>query len=312
MISRPLLRIEDIEAEREIIMHEIDEWHSAPYSQSLCRLPEILWPNHPLGHDQLGTAGSLNSIDPEKLRFAHEVGYSRNRCVLFAAGDIERSQLIDVVGNCMERMPERPLTARQRPSHYGDLPDWRAGECSLIETGHEDSVVYLLFPLPALSQNGGGYERLVEWDFLGHVFSAGELGSPLNRMVRENSQLAYSPGFTSTSHPDGGYAGLVAQTNVEPERVIDAFWDLIRSEDLRSPEWLDYVRDTIRGAIEMHDPDAGTYTEEGSSSLVHYGHCMTDAEYAQRMLGYSNEEVEAWLAQLERELARAIVFQGKS
>ncbi len=308
MVAQPLLRVDDIEAEREIILHEIDEWHSAPYSQSMCQLPGILWPGHPLGHDQLGTAETLKSIDPKRLRHAHEVGYSRNRCALLVAGDIERSQLIDVVGSCLERVPDRPLTPRKTPAAYGELPPWKAGTKTIVETSHEDSVVYLLFPLPSLEN---GFAPLVQWDFLAHVFSAGELGSPLNRMVRENSQLAYSPDFTSNSHPDGGYAGLVAQTNVEPERVVDAFWELIRSPDTRSSEWLNYVRDTIRGSIEMHDPDAGEYTEEGCSSLVHYGKCMSDDEYASALLGYQDEQVAEWLDKLVPELAHTIVFTGR-
>jgi len=308
MVAQPLLRVEDIEAEREIILHEIDEWHSAPYSQSMCKLPGILWPGHPLGHDQLGTAESLKSIDPKRLRHAHEVGYSRNRCALLVAGDIERAQLIDVVGSCLERVPDRPLTQRKTPAFYGELPAWKAGTKTIVETSHEDSVVYLLFPLPSLED---GFAPLVQWDFLAHVFSAGELGSPLNRLVRENSQLAYSPDFTSNSHPDGGYAGLVAQTSVEPERVIDAFWELIRSPETRSAAWLNYVRDTIRGSIEMHDPDAGEYTEEGCSSLVHYGKCMSDDEYASALLGYQNDQVAEWLDKLVPELAHTIVFTGR-
>ena len=95
MIGRPLLRTGDIEAEREIIFQEIAEWHSASYSHSLCRLPEILWPGHPLGHDQLGTPEGLSAISAEQLRRAHELGYSRNRSALFIAGDIERNQLLD-------------------------------------------------------------------------------------------------------------------------------------------------------------------------------------------------------------------------
>ena len=88
MIACPLLRREDIAAEREVILQEIDEWHSSPYTQSLCRLPSVLWPGHALGHDQLGTRESLKSIDPTQLRHAHAAGYSRNRCVMFVAGDI--------------------------------------------------------------------------------------------------------------------------------------------------------------------------------------------------------------------------------
>lgn len=308
MVASPLLRLEDIEAEREVILHEIDEWHSAPYSQSLCQLPSILWPGHPLGHDQLGTAESLKSIDPTSLRHAHEVGYSRNRCALFVAGDIERTQLLDVIGQCLERVPDRKVSPRKRPASYGELPAWHAGETTVVEMNHEGSVVYLLFPLPSLAN---GCEPLVQWDFLAHVFSAGELGSPLNRLVRENSQLAYSPDFTSNSHPDGGYAGLVAQTGVEPQLVVDAFWELIRSPEIRSADWLDYVRDTIRGAIEMHDPDAGEYTEEGCASLIHYGKCMSDTEYAGAMLGYQDEQIAEWLDRLVPEDAHTVIFQGK-
>ncbi|MBJ42108.1 MAG: hypothetical protein CMJ80_02220 [Planctomycetaceae bacterium] len=308
MIACPLLRREDIAAEREVILQEIDEWHSSPYTQSLCRLPSVLWPGHALGHDQLGTRESLKSIDPTQLRHAHAAGYSRNRCVLFVAGDIEQSQLLDVVASCLDRVPDAGLTPRTKPASYGVLPTWEAGKTTVVETGHDDSVVYLLFPLPPMSK---GIDLLLEWDFLADVFSAGELGSPLNRLIREDAQLAYSPEFTSSSHPDGGYAGLVAQTSVEPARVVEAFWRLIRSSDVRSKDWLDYVRDTIRGEIEMHDPDAGDYTEQGSTSLVHYGRCLSDDEYSQSMLSYRDGDVAQWLDRLVPEAAHTIIFEGR-
>ncbi len=307
MIARPLFRIADIEAEREVILHEIDEWHSSPYTHSLCQLPSVLWPEHPLGHDQLGSSETLRSIDPSQLRKAHELGYARNRCALFVAGDIERSELLDVIAPCLERMPDRPLTPRKQPASYGPLPAWQAGQTTTISTSHDDSIVYLLFPIPPLSQGG---DEILQWDFLEDVFSAGELGSPLNRLIREDSQLAYSPDFTSTTHRDGGYAGLVAQTSIEPECVLEAFWKLIRSPEIRSSDWLEYVRDTIRGSIEMHDPDAGEYTEEGSSSLIHYGRCIPDAEYSATMLGYKDEQVAAWLDELQPEQSHAIIFRG--
>lgn len=308
MIACPLFRTEDIEAEREIILHEIDEWHSAPWSQSVCRLPGILWPGHPLGHDQLGSAESLKSIDPNQLRRAHELGYSRNRCALFISGDIEVSQIIDEAGKCLERMPDRDLSPRSKPAFYGELPQWKAGQTTVVETSHDDSVVYLLFPLPSLAS---GFEPLIEWDLIAHVFAAGELGSPLNRMVRENSQLAYSPDFTCCTYPDGGYIGLSAQTNADPRRVVDAFWELIRSPETRSADWLNYVRDTIRGTIEMHDPHAGDYTDSGSASLVHYGECLSDSFYSEKLLGYSDEQVAEWLDQLVPDLAHTVIFQSK-
>jgi hypothetical protein len=187
------------------------------------------------------------------------------------------------------------------------LPTWRAGETSVVETAHEDSVVYLLFPLPKWSD---GVSSLIEWDFVHEVFSSGELGSPLNRLVREDSQLAYSPSFTGASYPDGGYAGLIAQTSVEPQRVVDAFWKLIHGSEIRDTQWLDYVRDTIRGSIEMHDPDAGEYTEGGSASLVNYGQCISDEDYSKAMLGFQDDQIRCWLDGLTPESAHTIIFQG--
>ncbi len=307
MVGQPLLRIDDIEAEREVILQEIGEWHSDPYHHSLCRLPGLLWPGHPLGHDQLGTAKQLRAIDANQLRHAHASGYSRNRSVLFLAGDIERQQLLEVVGGCMEQMPDHPLSERRCPANYGPLPTWQAGQTTTIHTSHADSVVYLLFPIGPLCE---GITARLQWDFLEHVFSAGDLGSPLNRLVREDERLAYSPDFISTTYPDGGYAGLVTQTSAEPERVLDAFWRLIGSPELRSQQWLDYVRDTIRGSIEMHDPHACEYTDEGSASLIHYGQCITDADFATTMLGYRDRDVSLWLDALQPSAAHAIIFRG--
>ncbi len=98
---------------------------------------------------------------------------------------------------------------------------------------------------------------------------------------------------------------------MEPQRVVDAFWDLIRSPEIRSSDWLDYVRDTIRGSIEMHDPDASDYVEEGSASLIHYGTCLSDDQYARTMLGFQDDEITQWLDSLTPEKAHTIVFQGK-
>jgi predicted Zn-dependent peptidase len=308
MMGRPLLRPNDVEAEREIILQEIDEWHSSPYSHSLCELPGTIWPGHCLGHDQLGTRKSLKAIDPAMLRAAHRLGYSRSRCVVFVAGDLTKTELIDVVGTHLERLPGDPLSPRRRAANYGEIKPWAAGQKTIIDSPHEDSVVYLLFPVPPLCD---GEAELLQWDFLSDVFSAGDLGSPLNRLVREESCLAYSPDFVSTTHPDGGYAGLVAQSSADPDRVLDAFWKLIRSDELRSKAWLDYVRDTIRGTIEMHDPDAGEYTQQASSSLIHYGRCIADDEYASALLGYQDDDVSDWLDQLTPEQSRAIVFRGR-
>lgn len=305
MIGSPLLRDEDIVQERDVILQEIDEWHSAPYSHSLCELPGVLWPDHPNGHDQLGTRDSLLSMTPETLQQAHRDHYARNRIALVIAGNIEISELIDSVAAALERIPNRDVPDRRLPVQFGDVPEWSSKDVRFVSTDHDESVVYMLFPLPSWS---AGIGKILQWDFIENVFDAGALGSPLNRLMREDLQLAYSPEFVSTTTPDGGYAGFVAQTTEDPQRVLEGFRRLIRSQEIRSQEWLDYVRDTIRGTIEMRDPDASDYVEEAASSLIHYGKCFTDESYTQTMLGYTNEQIQDMLDEVASITPMSIVF----
>jgi predicted Zn-dependent peptidase len=310
MIAAPLLREEDILGEREVIRQEIDEWYSSPYGQSLCELPGLLWPGHPLGHDQLGSHESLDSISPQLLRKAHEKGYSRSRCVLMVAGNLTKEEVLNEVAERVDRLPDLPLETRRAPIHYGPLPAWRPGETNIIETTHDDSIVYLMFPMPAIEESGDDFLRIT---LLDDLITAGNLGSPLNRIVRERSQLAYAPGLTSSLSPDGGYWGLVAQTNSDRHQaVVDTFWEVLDGDEIRSPEWFDYVRDTVRGEIEMHDPCPDDYTEAASARLTFHGKVWSDDEYLERLMSISRDELISYLESFSRDISRTIVFAGES
>jgi len=309
MIAQPLLRPEDIEAEREIIQQEIDEWHSSPYGESLCALPSVLWPGHPLGHDQLGSRETLESMNPSLLRKAHRQGYARSRCVLFIAGDLQAEEVIDQVARATENLSSHDLPPRTSPASYGPLTDWKRGQRTVYPTRHEDSAIYLLFPIPPLAQTED-HCRL--WSGLDYLITAGDLGSPLNRIVREQSQLAYSPEFTMMTVPDGGYWGLVAQASCEdPERIVDTFWNVIRSETLRSPDWYEFVTDNIRGQFDMHDPSPGEYTEIAASYLTARGHVWSDEEMRSRLLATTQPELVEYLEALTPDDAHTIIFQGQ-
>ncbi len=308
MIAQPLLRDEDIEAEREIIQQEIEEWHSSPYGESLCVLPSLLWPGHALGHDQLGSRKSLGAMSPSLLRNAHASGYARSRCVLFLVGDLDEEEVLAEVTEAIANLSARRLPERRGPASYGPLPAWKGGCRTVYPTKHDDSAIYLLFPLPAEEIAGGLNLRSSVLDFL---ITAGDLGSPLNRIVREQAQLAYAPEYTSVTTPDGGYWGLAAQSSGRhADRILDTFWHVLRSSEIRSPEWFDFVTDNIRGQFDMHDPSPGEYTEIGAGCLATRGHVWSDVELRSRLLSVKHAELIDYLDSLTTDDAHAIVFQG--
>lgn len=309
MIAQPLLRTEDIEAERQIIRQEYEEWHSSTYGEALCRLPSILYPGHPLGHDQLGSPETLASMQPSLLREAHRAGYARSRCVLFVSGDLEPSAVISAVDDATTHLSAAPLSERRAPASYGRLPDWEGGKWTVRKTEHDDIAVFLLFPVPAALATP---DHLVFWTVLKYWLTAGNLGSPLNRAVREQAGLAYSPEFSASISCDGGYWGLTAQSNCDdPHQIVDCLWSVLRSAELRSPEWGRYVTDSIRGEFDMQVPSPGDFTEQGAERLTSYGHVWSNDELLRRLLDVRSEDVVCYLDQLSPALARTIVFEGQ-
>jgi predicted Zn-dependent peptidase len=307
MIAAPLLREEDIIAERAIIRQEIDEWFSSPHGESLCRLPGVLWPGHPLGHDQLGSSQDLDAVGPETLRQAHRCGYDRSRCVLLAAGGLSPRELLEELEKVADRLPDRGAPARHAPASYGSLPSWTE-RLVRERTGHDDSIIYLLFPVPPRDQQAGGSLR---FDLLEQLITAGDLGSPLSRIVRERSQLAYSTEFVSSLHPDGGYWGLAVQTNGRrTQAVVDCFHDVLSSPELLSAPWRAYVRDTIVGQVEMHDLSPAHLVDLASDRLINHGQILSDQQYLQRMLDLLDREVDNIVRSIQFDSALTVTFLG--
>ena len=243
----------------------------------------------------------------DQLHKAHQRGYARQRAVLLVSGDVQPAVLLDEVARATECLPDAPISVRRQPYQYGGLPAWQGGQLTRVPQRHEDAMVYLLFPIPSLDQAGDQFAR---WEMLDYLITAGDLGSPLNRIVREQSHLAYSPEFTTTVYPDGGYWGLAAQTSESPERVLDTFWQVLRSEELRSSAWYDFVIDGIRGEVAMHDPCPDDFTEAAAERLVGHGEAWSDREYERRMLAISRDDMVDFLDCVTPDDAHALVFES--
>jgi predicted Zn-dependent peptidase len=308
MVVQPLLRDADIDAERTVILEELKGWLSEASGASQYHLPSILWAGHPIGHDPLGSRESLLAMEPATLRAAHEAGYTRSRLALFAAGDLDADELHDQVARCLDPLEQGAAIERRRPAAYGPLPRWKAGEVTTRNTPFETSMVYLLFPVPPLAETGCRFAR---WAMLEQLCAAGGLCSPLTRIVREDSRLAYYVDVHKTLTPDGGCWGLMAETGAENvEAVLEAFWKVLRHPELRSAERLAYVLDSIRGEVAMHDPNPGLYTETAGERLADHGEAWSDEGYVSALTALPHDELVGFLEALRPDQAHVVIFRG--
>ncbi|MBN2119762.1 MAG: insulinase family protein [Candidatus Omnitrophica bacterium] len=82
MVASPLLKKEDIQRERGVILEEIRMYNDMPSSRVASILEELIWSKHPLGMDVIGTRESVKRISQKSLREFKNVFYRPSNIVV--------------------------------------------------------------------------------------------------------------------------------------------------------------------------------------------------------------------------------------
>lgn len=307
LVAHPLLRLEDINAEREIILQELGESLSRLTGFANYHTPNLLWPGHPFGHPIIGSEETLLETSPVVVHQAHTSGYSRSRCVLFAAGNIDEKELAEAVSACAETLPNSPLSERRGPVSYGSPPAWKEADVTEIETDFSSSLVGLGFRI-APSKDAG--EKYWCWNVLAAVLGEG-VQSPLFRITREERKLVYHVDVEDDARIDGGTLACMAQTeNKNISALQQAFWDALRDPQTRSVGRWNYVQDVIRTHMDMLSVNPADYTSTAVNRLMNTGAVWSDRNQIKNLAAVSREEVMHLLDSLTPERGRTIIFRG--
>jgi len=97
LVRHPLLRAEDLDLERNVVLEEISGVDDTPDDLVFELHAKTLWPEHPYGYSILGTPGSVGALTAGDLAAVHQAGYYRGNCVIAAAGHVDHAQLLTVL-----------------------------------------------------------------------------------------------------------------------------------------------------------------------------------------------------------------------
>ncbi len=308
LAARPLNRVEDIEAERTIIGQEINQRSANVDTRAYDLMRQSVWGEHPNGSNIIGTHETLNAMDVGMINRMREQSYGRKRCVMFVAGALKASDVLSYAEELMERMPDPTISERRVPASYGLMPAWRGGVHVCEEAPFETTVTLLAFPLP-----GNSPQSNVHWTYaaLGALLSAGSLAAPLQRVVREERQLAYEVSTGRSIARDGEIFLLRAKTSREKvESVINAFWDVLALPEIRSIERFNRVKKIWQARYDMELPDPESGTSGMRTQLFDDFVARSDSETIAHLLRTPHVEVMQLLDTLTKERGRIITLLG--
>jgi predicted Zn-dependent peptidase len=240
LLLDPLLRNEDLELEREVVLEEIATVEDAPDDLVFDLHGARFWGDHPYGHTILGTRDTVGAMSGESLRALHDRAYSARNLIVAAAGNVSHDQVVEQTGELFgalsqgEAVPDLPDPPAPRKGHETLTRD--SAQTHLVFgaglPGHSDPRRYGLILLSQLL--GGG------------------MSSRLFQRIREEMALAYSvytfQSFFSLAGITGVYVGTRPGTAKKAADAVRAELDRLAGEGPSEAE-LDQIRQQVKGQI---------------------------------------------------------------
>ncbi len=96
-LMQPVLREEDFQTEKQVILEEISMYEDQPPYGGYERLMADYFGAHPLSQSILGSAASLANLTPQHMRSYFESRYVPNNMAIVAAGNVDFGLLVDDV-----------------------------------------------------------------------------------------------------------------------------------------------------------------------------------------------------------------------
>ena len=212
MLTGSLIRQEDIDTERDVVLEEIAMTEDDPSDVVHDLFAQVMYGSSPLGRPVLGTVDTINALTRDQVAGFYRRRYRPEHLVVAAAGNIDHAKVVRQVqrafadAGALSREDVVPAGAR------GGVRALRtAGKVEILDRPTEQA--HLVLGLPGLARAD---ER--RWA-LGVLNSAlgGGMSSRLFQEVREKRGLAYSVYSYSSAFADTGLFGIYA--GCQPKRV---------------------------------------------------------------------------------------------
>jgi predicted Zn-dependent peptidase len=240
LVLNPVLRPEDLELEKGVVLEEISTVDDTPDDLVFDLHARQLWGDHPYGYSVLGTRETVGAMTAAALRRRHVEAYVRSNVVVAAVGHVEHEPFVkrvnelfgDVAAGTRDRAIDEPaLVAPQR--RVVERPTAQAHIVSGAHTfGHADPRRYAMI-------------------LLSNAFGGG-MSSRLFQRVREELGLAYAVYSFQSFYRHAGMCGVYVGTRPDwaerAERVVAEEMATLASEGLTAVE-LDDAKGQVKGQL---------------------------------------------------------------
>jgi predicted Zn-dependent peptidase len=243
IVSNSQFAPNDVERERMVILEELKMYLDQPQDYVHSLFERIMWPDHPLGRDIIGTVESVSSTSRDDLLAYLESHYRLPNLVMAVSGAVQPDQAVQLIE------PRLTLPEASNGSVYVPAPAPLTKPAVLLNRKDTEQA-HICLGTRAVSYLDPDRYAL---DLLNTVLGEG-MSSRLFLEIREKRGLAYDVHSFSSKHSDAGY--FAVYMGVDPnkaEEAVDAVLAELRhvSEELVPEIELTKAKEFTKGRLRL-------------------------------------------------------------
>jgi predicted Zn-dependent peptidase len=296
MLTGSLIRQEDLDAERGVVLEEIAMTEDDPGDQVHDLFAGALLGDSPLGRPVLGTVETINALTRDQVARFYRRHYDPTHLVVAAAGNLDHDTVVAQVHRAFQDAGALgDGEARPRPPRTGQRAIRAAGKVEVLNRRTEQAHVVL--GMPGLSRHD---DRRWALGVLNTALGGG-MSSRLFQEIREKRGLAYSVYSYTSSFADCGLFGVYA--GCQPRRAPEVL-ELCR-EELRkvaehglTDDELARAIGQLSGSTVLGLEDTGALMNRVGKSELCWGEQMSVDATLERIAAVTPEEVRAVAAEV--------------
>jgi predicted Zn-dependent peptidase len=300
MLLNPALNADDVVREQGVVLEEIKMVEDAPDDLVHEVFVQQFWQQHPLGRPILGTAETVASFTPERLRDYFRRTYVAPNLVVAAAGHINHDRLRDDVVKAFASL------SHVLPEAIGAPPVMSPG---VVERIKDIEQSHVCLGTNAYDQHHVDRHAV----FVLNTILGGSMSSRLFQHIREDRGLAYSVFSNLSTYTDAGmitiYAGCAADKVDEVVELSLAELRSLRLSGVPADE-LRRAKDHLKGSVMLSLENTSARMSHLARQEMAFGKHISFDEMLAEIEAVSAEDVQRVATDLFRDGAQVASVVG--
>ena len=271
----------EVEKEREVVCDEIDSYEDTPAELIFDEFENLIFKNHPLGHNILGTSSQVRGYTSEHARRFTGRYYRPENCIFFVSGDIDFKLLVKTL--------ENKISENSECSDYSDSSEFSEYSEYSENSEFSDSSEESSIPSDTIVRHRGTHQAHVmiggrafaaedprRWALflLNNILGGPAMNSRLNLSLRERNGLVYTVESTMASYSDTGmwavYFGCDPHDVRKCCRLVRRELDKLCRQPL-TPTQLNKAKQQIRGQLVIAADNREQFALDFAKNFLHHG-----------------------------------------